>query len=122
MEAIFLGKRGRLGKLIFISLCFVLLVAFFGISSTGEEISVEKVSFFDLPDSFEVKKGEEFILDVDFNEDFVFSDDSDLLVIDKETGVFIFLSEEVGEFRVVVIVLKDLDNFYYKLIKFRVIE
>lgn len=117
-----MGKRGRLGKLIFISLCFVLLVAFFGISSTGEEISVEKVSFFDLPDSFEVKKGEEFILDVDFNEDFVFSDDSDLLVIDKETGVFIFLSEEVGEFRVVVIVLKDLDNFYYKLIKFRVIE
>ena len=122
MEAIFLDKRGRLSKLIFVSLCFVLLVAFFGISSTGEEISVEKVSFFDLPSSFEVKKGEEFILDIDFDEDFVFSDDSDLLFIDKDTGLLSFVSEEIGEFNVIVIVFKDMNNFYSKLIIFKVVE
>lgn len=117
-----MNKKGRLGKLIFISLCFVLLVVFFGISSTGEPISIEKVSFFDLPHSFEVKKGEEFILDIDFDEDFVFSDDSDLLYIDKDTGLFSFVSEESGEFKVVVIALKDLDEFHYKLITFQVVE
>jgi hypothetical protein len=129
MRVIFLNKGGRLSTLFFIFLCFILLVGFFGISSTGSSSPIEEVvqdenkaSFLDLPDYFEVKKGEEFILDIDFDEEFVFSDDSDLLLIDKDTGVLSFVSEELGEFKVVIIALKDVDDFHYKLVKFRVVE
>lgn len=81
-----------------------------------------KYDFNSLPDVFEVEKGQTLVLDIEFEEDYVFSDDSDFVDIDKEEGKLIFESNEVGEYNVVVIALKDVDNFYYKLIKFRVVD
>ena len=107
-----------------LALVFVLVI---DIPYTGLfifENNVNRYDFDELPNSFEIKLNEEFNLNIDINEegDFVFSDDSDIFDIDRDTGIISFVPNEVGEFKVVVIALKDVDNFYYKLINFVVIE
>lgn len=78
--------------------------------------------FDELPEEFNLTIGESFSLDIDFEDDYFFSEDSDLIDITKETGIFSFTPEEEGEFYTVFIALKDVMNFEYRLVKFRVVN
>ena len=100
-----------------------LLFALFGqITFTGFTFFENTYNFDDLPDNFELTKGEEFNLDIHFEPDYKFSDNTDLFDINSETGEISFTPEKIGDFKAVIIVLKDVDNFDYKLIEFRVVE
>lgn len=119
-------RFGNKIELSLIVLCLALIFVFvIDVPSTGLfifENNVNKYDFDELPTCFEIKLNEEFILDIDKEGDFVFSDDSEIFNIDRDTGIISFVPNAVGEFSVVVIALKDVDNFYYKLINFVVIE
>ena len=103
---------------------FLLGFYFFGEIPTGNFVSpiVEKYSFEEIPPSFELKKGETVEIDIDFGEEYIFSDDSDFFDIDPNTGVIYFVPENSGNFSVVIIALKGLDDIHTKLIDFEVIE
>jgi len=104
---------------------FVLLgFYFFGGMPTGHAVSpiIEKYAFEELPDSFEIMVGEEFELDVDIGEEYIFSDDSELFDISSSTGIIRFTPEISGNYSVVIIALKGLDDIHPKLINFEVVE
>ena len=98
----------------------VFIVVFAGFKFTGYSVYNYNCNFNELPDTFEIPVGQEFVLDIDFEEGYIFSDDSDLFEINKENGVVSFTPEEIGAFKVVVIALRDLDDFHFKLIEFKV--
>nr|MBA4404661.1 hypothetical protein [Nanoarchaeum sp.] len=105
-----------------LSISLVLIILLF-LNYTGYAVLDEKnYNFNELPDMFELQKGQELILDLNFEEGYSFSDDSNIVDINKENGKLIFKSDEIGEYSVVLIALKDVSNFEYKLVKFRVIE
>lgn len=85
--------------------------------------AIEKYNFNELPDSFDVTLGNEFRIDIDILEqgNYVFSEDTDLFDIEKETGIISFIPEEPGEYKVNLIALENVDNFHIKLITFRVV-
>jgi len=107
-----------------LALVFVLLIDIPYAGLFVFENNVNRYDFDELPDSFEIRLNEEFNLNIDISEeeDFVFSDDSDVFDINRDTGIISFVPGSLGEFNVVVIALKDVDNFHYKLINFVVIE
>ncbi|MBU3940622.1 MAG: hypothetical protein KKH88_01705 [Nanoarchaeota archaeon] len=107
--------------LIGLVLISLLAIFFFRLGFTGYSVYENPIDFEELPDSFEIIKGQNFILDLDIYGDYVFSDDSSLFDISKE-GLINFVPESVGEFDVVIIALKTVDDFKFKLVKFRVVE
>lgn len=105
-----------------LSIILVLLILLF-LNYTGYVVLDEKTyNLNELPDVFELQKGQELRLDLNFNEGYSFSDDSNLVEINRESGKMTFESDNIGEYNVVLIALKDVGNFEYKLIKFRVID
>jgi len=88
----------------------------FTIKETGE------YEFLELPEILMVERGQENFFDIDFEEGYRFSDNTDLFEIEENSGEFSFISEELGEFNVVFVALKDVDNFYFRLIRFQVVE
>ena len=58
---------------------------------------------------------------IDYGEEYVFSDDTDLFDINREKGIVSFIPEKEGEFYAVIIALREVDDFQYKLIKFKVV-
>lgn len=84
--------------------------------------SMDKYNFDELPDFFEIIVGNEFAIDIELDGNYVFSDNSELFDINNETGIIYFVPENEGNFSVVVIALKDVENFEYKLVNFLVVE
>ena len=109
-------------SILFVSLLFLSLFNQ-GFAGSQEEGDFEyECNFEDLPSEFELKLGEPFSLNINSPEGFVFSDNSEMIDISKETGVVYFSPSEIGEFPVVFIALKDVEDFQYKVVRFRVVE
>lgn len=83
---------------------------------------MDKYNFENLPNSFQLFKGHEFGMDIDFDEGYTFSDDNELFDINSETGVIYFTPGNEGNYSIVIIALKDINDFRYKLINFEVIN
>jgi hypothetical protein len=75
-----------------------------------------------IPNEFEINFGEDFYYDIDFEEGYIFTDDTELFDITSETGEISFVAEEVGEYNVVIIAMKNAEDFYYKSITFKVVS
>jgi len=116
----FVKKRNLI--LIAIIVLISLLVFLTNFSFTGYSVYETNYYLYNLPDVFQIKKGEEFFLNVDFDEGYKFSDNTGLFDIDADTGTINFVPGEIGKFNVVIIVLKDVNDFHYKLVKFVVVE
>ena len=80
----------------------------------------ESIYFDDLPGAIQLPRNQQFVLDVDYLDCYVFSDNSDLFDINETTGVISFVPRETGEFPVVIIALKDLENYEVKVVIFNV--
>jgi len=113
-------KRG----LILTVFVFGLFALFFiGGTITGFSIiEVEKYGFDDLPAVIVLEKDKISNFDIDHEEGVRFSDNTDLFDIDELSGEISFVPSEVGKFNVVIIALRDVGDFKYKLISFEVVE
>ena len=123
-DIMLLCKRGKIGQLLLFGA--ILVVAFVFLSFlrvyTGAVIYEPlQYNLDEIPEILEIEKGEEFILDVDAPEGYIFSDDSDLFDIDPSSGEINFIPEEEGEYYFVVVALNSVDDFQYKLVKLKVI-
>ncbi len=109
---------------IYITIIILLYLAlFFYIKNiTGKFViePPEKINFDDLPESFTLKRSQLFLLDIDYKENYVFSDNTDLFDIDRTTGLISFTPTEVGEYPVVIVTLFNITEYKIKLIHFRV--
>jgi hypothetical protein len=108
--------------------CLLVLIIAFGIfniksvENVGEGGVGGEIGFDEAPDSFNLNVGEEFYYDFDAGEDYIFSDDADFFDIDPETGEVSFVPLTEGEFDIVIIAMKNAEDFYYKSIRFVVVE
>jgi len=102
---------------------FVVFILFFVVESNGSDgKEYHKYYFTELPSDFKLNVGEELNLDLDYLEGYRFSEDSDLVTIEKEDGKFSFSSDIPGNFSVVFIALKDVYSFDYRLVNFEVVS
>lgn len=117
-----MAKRGNFK--VFLLLAFFITSSFFSVYSFNEnqEKLGGEVGFDNVPDSFEITVGESFYYDFDMGNGYYFTDDTDNFEIGKNDGVINFIPEKNGEFDVVIIAMKDSENFFYKSIHFKVVE
>lgn len=101
-----------------------ILLSFIFLTPTGFSVfdPINKYNFNELPSTFEITKGNEFKIDIDSEEGYLFSDDSNLFDINNETGIINFIPGNTGNFNVVIIALKDVEDLKYKLVTFEVYE
>lgn len=106
--------------LVIISLIYLGLFLFIKSDISGRFAidTPETIYFDDLPDGFTLGRNQDFFLDIDYLEGYVFSDNTDLFDINETTGEIDFVPRETGTFPVVIIVLKDVENYDVKLIRF----
>lgn len=103
---------------IILLLAIIVDVSYTGNSTLGDL----NYNFDDVPNEFEIEKGKEFFMNIDIGEGYTFSDDTDLFDINETSGVINFIPDKTGEFYVNIIVLKNIEDFRFKLIKINVIE
>jgi hypothetical protein len=109
---------------VFFVLLFFSFVYSYGLEFMGYSVyePVQKYVYSELPNYFQLKTGERFVMDIDGEEGYIFSDDSQFFEIDKNEGIIDFIPYQEGKFNVVIITLKDVNDFQYKSIIFEVEE
>jgi len=119
-----INKRGRGFFIVVICTFFLLIIFSYFVNAifNNESGGMVKYSLNEVPNELIITKGEQFNLDIDYDGEYTFSDDSDLFDIDPINGEIVFIPDNVGDHFVVIIALKDIEHFDYKLINFRVVE
>jgi hypothetical protein len=120
-----LCKRGKIGQILFFGAILVVAFVFLSLLRvyTGAVVYEDsRYNINEIPEFFEIEKGEEFYLDIDAPEGYIFSDDSELFDIDSFSGEIDFVPEDEGEYYFVIVALNSIEDFQYKLIKLRVVE
>jgi len=120
-----LCKRGKIGQFLFFGVALVVALVFLSflrVYTGGATYETLQYNIDEIPKVIEVENGEEFYLDIDVPEGYIFSDDSELFDIDSSSGVISFIPGEEGEYYFVIVALNSVEDFQYKLVKLRVIE
>ena len=81
---------------------------------------VNKIDFNELEDVYNLRINDEFILDVDYNEGYTFSENTDLFDINESTGVISFVPNEAGVHPSVIVAMHNSSDFIYKVVLFNV--
>lgn len=110
---------------VYIILIFLIYLGLFfyirsNISGSFFVETYEIINFDELKERYDIGINEKFALDINYLEGYIFSDNTELFDIGRETGIISFTPTSMEEYSVVIVALHDVDDLKVKVVTFNI--